>query len=132
MSERPYLDYYISNKIIPVRQDISQLESHLKRRSVLYHHLSIPPAAVRSQRVLEIGPGTGDNAIHTASLSPKAYVLVDGNPYSIAATRIVPELAAGAEETKAHDSSTNSLVRRYRRPPRYYDNERHIRFSRSV
>jgi ubiquinone/menaquinone biosynthesis C-methylase UbiE len=87
MSERPYLDYYISNKIIPVRQDISQLESHLKRRSVLYHHLSIPPAAVRSQRVLEIGPGTGDNAIHTASLSPKAYVLVDGNPYSIAATK---------------------------------------------
>ena len=31
------------------------------------------------------------------------------------AKRIVPELAAGAEETKAHDSSTNSLIQRYRR-----------------
>jgi glucose-6-phosphate isomerase len=31
------------------------------------------------------------------------------------AQRIIPELAASAEETKAHDSSTNGLIRRYRR-----------------
>ena len=30
------------------------------------------------------------------------------------AQRIIPELAASAEETKAHDSSTNGLIRRYR------------------
>ena len=31
------------------------------------------------------------------------------------AQRIIPELAAGAEETKAHDSSTNALIGRYRK-----------------
>jgi glucose-6-phosphate isomerase len=30
------------------------------------------------------------------------------------AQRIIPELAASAAETKAHDSSTNGLIRRYR------------------
>lgn len=87
MAQRPYLDYYISNKIIPVRQDISQIDTHLKRRSLLYHHLHIPPNAVHRQRVLEVGPGTGDNAVHTASLLPARYVFVDGNPYSIAALK---------------------------------------------
>ncbi len=33
----------------------------------------------------------------------------------VLATRIVPELQAGAEPTLVHDSSTNALIRRYRR-----------------
>jgi glucose-6-phosphate isomerase len=33
----------------------------------------------------------------------------------VLAKRIIPELAAGAAETQAHDSSTNALIRRYRR-----------------
>ena len=85
VTTRPYLDYYAKNKIIPVRQNISDLQIHLKRRSILFYYLKIPPAAVRGQRVLEIGPGTGDNAIHIASLAPKKYTLLDGNPHSIAA-----------------------------------------------
>jgi glucose-6-phosphate isomerase len=32
----------------------------------------------------------------------------------VLAGRIVDELAAGAEPTLAHDSSTNALIRRYR------------------
>jgi len=87
MKVRPYLDFYGKNKIIPVSQDLSDLSIHLKRRSILYHFLHIPPALVRGRRVLEIGPGTGDNAIHTASLLPDTYTLVDGNPYSIASSR---------------------------------------------
>jgi len=87
MISRPYLDYYSSNKIIPVKQDVSDLSVHLKRRSILYHYLHIPPTAVRGRRVLEIGPGTGDNAIHIAALMPDWYVLLDGNPYSIAAVK---------------------------------------------
>jgi ubiquinone/menaquinone biosynthesis C-methylase UbiE len=80
---RPYLDYYAQNRIIPVNQDLSDLASHLRRRSILYHLLHIPPAVIRGRRVLEIGPGTGDNAIYTASLLPDTYTLIDGNPYSI-------------------------------------------------
>jgi glucose-6-phosphate isomerase len=33
----------------------------------------------------------------------------------VLAKRIVPELIAGAEPALAHDSSTNALIRRYRR-----------------
>jgi ubiquinone/menaquinone biosynthesis C-methylase UbiE len=87
MVGRPFLDYYASNKIIPVRQDVTDLCAHLRRRSLLYHYLHIPPGAVRGRRVLEIGPGTGDNAIHVAALQPDFYVLIDGNPYSISAVK---------------------------------------------
>lgn len=84
---RPYLDYYGQNRIIPVSQDLSDLATHLRRRSILYHFLHIPPAVVRGRRVLEVGPGTGDNAIYTASLLPDTYTLLDGNPYSIVSLR---------------------------------------------
>ncbi|HEV2680421.1 MAG TPA: class I SAM-dependent methyltransferase [Rhodanobacter sp.] len=90
---RPYLDYYIEQGIIPVQQDISDLAAHFRRRAFLYRSLQIPPGAMRHARVLEFGPGTGDNAVYVASLRPKTYVLVDGNPYSIAA---VKERAADA------------------------------------
>jgi SAM-dependent methyltransferase len=84
---RPYLDYYIANKIVPVRQNISDLTKHFRRREALYRHLGIVPAAVRGRRVIEFGPGTGDNAVYTASLMPELYVFVDANPFSIAHLR---------------------------------------------
>jgi ubiquinone/menaquinone biosynthesis C-methylase UbiE len=87
MSVRPYLDYYIANKIIPVRQDIADLDKHFRRREALYRHLGILPSAVRGRKVIEFGPGTGDNAIYTASLKPELYTFVDANPLSIAHLR---------------------------------------------
>jgi ubiquinone/menaquinone biosynthesis C-methylase UbiE len=87
MSQRPYLDYYIANKIVPVRQNIRDLNSHYRRREALYRHLGIVPAVVRGRRVIEFGPGTGDNALYTASLLPELYLFVDGNPFSIAHLR---------------------------------------------
>ncbi|WP_044561720.1 bifunctional 2-polyprenyl-6-hydroxyphenol methylase/3-demethylubiquinol 3-O-methyltransferase UbiG [Azospirillum sp. B4] len=82
---RPYLDFYEQNQIIPVRQDLSDMGQHFARRQALYRHLGLLPALVRGRQVLEIGPGTGDNALHTASLAPARYVMVDGNPHSIKA-----------------------------------------------
>src|SRR5690242_13415063 len=84
---RPYLDYYVANKIVPVRQNIRDLSKHFRRREALYRHLGIVPAAVRGRRVIEFGPGTGDNAVYTASLMPELYVFVDANPFSIAHLR---------------------------------------------
>jgi SAM-dependent methyltransferase len=81
---RPFLDFYGQNNIAPVRQDISDLDLHLKRRAALYTLLHIPPNAVRGRRVLEVGPGSGDNAIYTASLNPASYTLMDANPRSLA------------------------------------------------
>ncbi len=36
---RPFLDYYRAQKIIPVKQDLTDLAAHFKRRAFLYHCL---------------------------------------------------------------------------------------------
>jgi SAM-dependent methyltransferase len=82
---KAYLDYYAQHGIIPVRQDISDLTLHKSRRYSLYRHLGLLPFAFTGRKVLEFGPGTGDNAIYVASCRPSRYVLVDGNPASIRA-----------------------------------------------
>jgi SAM-dependent methyltransferase len=82
MAEKAYLSYYGERNIIPVRQDIENLPRHMARRQALYRHLGIQPLALRGCAVLEFGPGTGDNALYTASCGPALYVLVDGNPAS--------------------------------------------------
>lgn len=93
MTSRPYIDFYEDHQIIPVRQDLSDMAKHLRRRDALYRQLGLLPALVRGRSVLEIGPGTGDNAVHTAGLGPARYVLVDGNSQSIAA--LEAKMAAG-------------------------------------
>jgi ubiquinone/menaquinone biosynthesis C-methylase UbiE len=84
-SEREYLDYYGRNDIIPVRQNTDDLALHMGRRRGLYRQLGLHPTAFRNIRVLEFGPGTGDNAIYVASCLPESYLLVDGNPASVRA-----------------------------------------------
>lgn len=81
---RPYLDFYEAHKIAPVRQDLSNMDRHFARRRALYRHLGLLPNMIRGRRVLEIGPGSGDNALYTAHLAPALYVMVDANTQSIA------------------------------------------------
>lgn len=78
--KKAFLDYYGNHKISPVSQDISDLKTHYARREALYRHLGIVPSFLKGKSVLEFGPGSGHNALYTASLSPRRYVLVDGNP----------------------------------------------------
>lgn len=73
------LDYYHEIGFVPVSQDISDLAAHFARRSNLYLQLGIAPNLLKNRAVIEFGPGTGDNAVHTASLSPASYVLVEGH-----------------------------------------------------
>src|SRR5690606_26053965 len=81
------IDFYAGNGISPVAQDISDLSRHFRRRDSLYRFLGLPPAFLRGRSVLEFGPGSGHNALFTASLSPARYLLVDGNPKGLADTR---------------------------------------------
>ncbi|MFN8391622.1 MAG: class I SAM-dependent methyltransferase [Bdellovibrionota bacterium] len=81
--KRPYLDFYTTHKISPVGQDISALRKHFERRESLYRHLGIPSRLLRGCEVIEFGPGSGYNALFTASLNLARYVLVDGNPTAI-------------------------------------------------
>lgn len=83
MNKKPFLDFYEKHQIIPVRQDTSDMAKHFNRRGNLYKQIGIPPALLKDKSVIEFGPGSGDNAIFTASLKPGCYVLVDGNSASI-------------------------------------------------
>jgi SAM-dependent methyltransferase len=82
------LDFYREHGISPVTQDITDLEAHFARRAHLYRSLGLWPNAIRDSSVLEIGPGSGENAEYIASRGPNIYVLVEPN-------------AVGAEQTKA-------------------------------
>lgn len=86
-ARRPFVDFYRELEISPVHQDLSDPAKHRARRAALYRHLGIPPLYVRGARVIEFGPGSGHNALYTASLGPRRYVLVEHNPKGIADMR---------------------------------------------
>ena len=78
-----HLEFYQKHKISPVRQDISDLQSHFQRRKALYFHLGIMPNGIRDRKVLEVAPGSGHNSLYTASLEPASYTLVEPNPTGV-------------------------------------------------
>lgn len=80
----PFIDFYREHDVAPVRYRFNEDFKH--RRLYLYAKLGIAPAFIRESKVLEFGPGTGDNARVTADLKPKKYVLVEANPRSISET----------------------------------------------
>lgn len=49
MNRRPYLDYYGEKNIIPVRQDLSDLDRHFRRRAALYRSLGLVPAWLKGK-----------------------------------------------------------------------------------
>ncbi len=83
MSERPFLDFYEKNKIIPVHQSINKI--HFQRRKYLYQTLGLLNIQKKDSifSVAEVGPGTGDNAAITSSLIKGKYTFIDGNSTSI-------------------------------------------------
>lgn len=81
--EASIIAFYTKHNISPVRQDVSDLQKHFRRREALCRHLGILPAYLKGKKVLEIGPGSGFNSLYTASLEPKEYVLMEGNPTGI-------------------------------------------------
>jgi len=108
---KPFIDFYRANNISPVAQDISDLERHFDRRAALYRHLGLAPSLLSGKTVIEFGPGSGYNSIYTSSLKPRRYVLVDGNPTGLEATRKL--LAAqGGRETE--HVIAQSLIEDYR------------------
>jgi len=87
--QKPFIDFYGKMDVIPTNQDITDLGTHFQRRGSLYCQLGIPPLFVQGRSVIEFGPGSGHNAIFTASLKPRNYTLVDANKKSLEGTRKV-------------------------------------------
>ncbi len=81
------LDFYQQHGISPVKQDITDLSAHFARRAHLYRSLGLWPKSIEGKSVLEVGPGTGENALYTASLKPSRYVLVEPNHAAVEALR---------------------------------------------
>lgn len=74
-----FLEFYENLKISPVSQDISDFQRHVARRTALYRQLGLLPQTFRNAEVLEVGPGSGHNAIVTAGFKPRRFVLVEPN-----------------------------------------------------
>jgi SAM-dependent methyltransferase len=79
--------------VIPVSQTAAGPDVRRRQRLGLYRTLGIPAIAFRGSRVIEFGPGTGDNSEIAASLGPAAFDLVDGNDASLRA--LAAKLADG-------------------------------------
>jgi predicted O-methyltransferase YrrM len=77
MSE--HLDFYRKFGVSPVTQDTTNWQKHLQRREALYRFLGIPALFITGKRIVEVGPGSGQNSIYLASLQPLELVLVEPN-----------------------------------------------------
>jgi len=87
MSERAFLDFYDTLSAVPVNQAGAGSEKHFCQRSALYRTLGLTPLAVKARNVLEVGPGSGDNALHIASWKPNSIHFIDGAKASIASVQ---------------------------------------------
>ncbi|MEB3828485.1 class I SAM-dependent methyltransferase [Phormidium sp. CCY1219] len=83
---RAFVTFYSDNNISPVSQDIANLEKHFQRRESLFRSIGILPGFVYQTNIIEFGPGSGHNAVYTASLKPSKYYLVDGNTVGLEQT----------------------------------------------
>jgi len=79
-SFNPLVDFYTKHNISPVKQDISNLEAHYRRRNTLFKELGILPSFLKGKNIVEVGPGSGYNSIVLASALPGRYTLVEPNP----------------------------------------------------
>ena len=91
---KPFTSFYDSIGFAPTREDRSHLDTHHERRSVLYRSLGIPGIAIHGSRVLEFGPGSGENSGSVLRHGPIHYTLVDGSTAVLGALR---EKFAGVE-----------------------------------
>lgn len=80
-----YVDYYDAHGIIPVDQSFVDFEMRRCRRLYLLAALGVSPKDLVNASVLELGPGTGDNAVVISRLGVRKIHLVDGSEIALTA-----------------------------------------------
>ena len=80
---KSHLGFYLEHGISPVSQDISNLSTHLERRSSLYRYLGLPSGYFAGKKVLEVGPASGHNSLYVASRNPDEFDLLEPNPVAV-------------------------------------------------
>jgi SAM-dependent methyltransferase len=83
MDKIAYIEFYNKHNIIPVSQDLTDINEFIYKRNFLYTSLGIPLQQFNGKNVLELGPGGGYNAVATSLYSPELYVFVDASTASI-------------------------------------------------
>ena len=78
-----HLSFYIKNNVSPVRQDVQNHIKHFERRKNLYKFLGVTSNFLKGKSVIEIGPGSGQNSLYTASCNPLELFLLEPNPSGI-------------------------------------------------
>lgn len=81
--ERPFVDFYNENGVIPTRQDHVEFRELVKRRIGLHMQLGFPLEMVSGMDVLEFGPGGGFNARTLIHFLPKKYDFVEASTASL-------------------------------------------------
>jgi len=84
---RPFLDFYEKHGIIPTNLDIDSQSEFFMQRDRLFETLGVLPQILHGAKILEVGPGTGQKALHLLSKSPITYTAVDLNSASIKSTK---------------------------------------------
>ena len=75
-----FLQFYGTNQISPVSQNLDDLELHFGRRIGLYRTLGLAASLFEGRDILEVAPGSGHNSIVTATFKTRRYDLVEPNP----------------------------------------------------
>ncbi len=84
---RPFLDFYEKHEIIPTKLNIDSQSEFFAQRDRLFESLGILPKIFQGAKIVEVGPGTGQKALHLLSKSPDTYTAVDLNNASIRSTK---------------------------------------------
>ena len=79
MERQPYVTFYNEHGANLTSRYYKDVSAFWQARAYLFFSLGIVPTFLEGKRILEFGPGTGENAGFTDSLKPSRYVLVDGS-----------------------------------------------------
>ncbi|WP_455757113.1 class I SAM-dependent methyltransferase [Sulfurimonas sp.] len=83
MLTNDYIEHYKKNKISPVRQVLNDFDKHIAIRIRLYQSLGLLKSSFKDKKVLEVGPGSGFNALVTMGLDLEKYLLIEANETAI-------------------------------------------------
>ncbi len=77
---KPFLDFYTQIGFASTGQKAGASVIHSENRTNLYRKLSLHPQILKGARVLEIGPGSGENSVDLLKRGISSLKLVDGVP----------------------------------------------------
>jgi len=107
---KPFIDFYNSIGFAPTGQEPALKVEHKQNRNNLYRKLGLHSGIFKSARVLEIGPGSGENSIDLLGRGISSLKLVDGVPEVLSSlqTRIKSETPVTYELSDATIPSTST------------------------